>query len=64
MLALQALGATAGNMICINNIIAARAAVGGDAKSVHVETYIRNTATGFAIMVVVGTLIAVLFMFA
>lgn len=64
LLALQSVGATAGNMICINNIIAAKAVVGGDAVRVSEGAFIMKTAPALAAMLTVATLVALPFLFA
>jgi lactate permease len=64
LLALQAIGGTAGNMICINNIIQARTVVGGRAMHVSEGSFIRKTAPALAAMLVIGTLVSLLFLFA
>jgi hypothetical protein len=64
LLALQAIGGTAGNMICINNIISARTVVGGQAVHVSEGAFILKTAPALGIMLVVGTLISLPFLLA
>ena len=64
MSALQALGGTAGNMVCINNIIGARAVVAGDAAHVSEGRFILKTAPALAVMLVIGTVVAIPFLFA
>jgi L-lactate permease len=63
MLALQTVGATAGHMVCINNIIGARTVVGGDALRTSVGAYIQQTAPALALMLVIGTAVALVFFF-
>ena len=63
LLALQSVGATAGNMICINNIIAAKAVVGGAAVHVSEGAFIMRTAAALTVMLVIATLVALPFLF-
>eukprot|EP00892_Ulva_mutabilis_P009417 jgi/Ulvmu1/6848/UM031_0053.1 len=63
LLALQSVGATAGNMICINNIIAAKAVVGGAALGVTEGAFIQRTAPALAVMITIATLVALPFLF-
>lgn len=62
LLALQAVGATAGNMICINNIISARTVVGGRALYVSEGAVIMQTAPALGAMLLIGTLVALPFL--
>lgn len=62
LLALQAVGATAGNMVCINNIISARTVVGGRALQCSEGAFILLTAPALACMLLLGTLVALPFL--
>jgi L-lactate permease len=64
MLALQAVGANAGHMVCINNIISARAVVGGDAIDVSEGAFIQRMAPALLSITGIGTLVALPFLFA
>lgn len=64
LLALQCLGGTAGNCVCVNNIIAARAVVGGPAADVSEGVFIFKTAAPLALMLLIATVTALPFLFA
>ena len=57
-LALQCAGSTLGNMICINNIISARAVLGLDQSE---GEFIRRTGPIAGVFYVVGTLVGLIF---
>lgn len=58
MLALQCMGATMGNMICINNIISARTVLGLEQGE---GEFIKRTAPAAVVFYVVGTLVGLIF---
>ena len=60
LLALQCVGATLGNMICINNIIAARAVVGLHESE---GEFIRKTGPVAILYAVLGALVGMAFVF-
>lgn len=64
MLALQSVGATAGNCVCINNIISAQAVVGGRAARVSEGSFILKTAPVLLLMLVIATLVSLIFLYA
>jgi L-lactate permease len=64
LLALQALGGTAGNMICINNIISARTVVGGKALHVSEGAFIMHVAPCLGAMLLISTLVSLPFLLA
>jgi L-lactate permease len=64
LLAVQALGGTAGNMICINNIISARTVVGGRALNVSEGAFIMRVAPSLGLMLLIGTLVSLPFLLA
>ena len=51
-------------MVCINNIIGARAVVAGDAAHVSEGRFILKTAPALVVMLVIGTVVAIPFLFA
>ena len=61
---MQALGGTAGNMVCINNIIGARAVVAGDATHVAEGRFIVKCVPALLTMLAIGTIVALPFLFA
>ena len=63
LLALQLMGAAAGNMVCINNIISARTVVGGVALHESEGSFIAKTAVPLLAMLVISTLVSLIFLF-
>ncbi|GMH40024.1 hypothetical protein BSKO_07928 [Bryopsis sp. KO-2023] len=60
LLALQSMGGTLGNMICINNIISARTVLGLEESE---GEFIKKTAPVAAVFYVIGTLVGLIFVF-
>jgi lactate permease len=61
MLTLQTVGGSVGNMICIHNILSAKAVVG--LMEIHEGTFIKRMLLAFSVFIVVGTLTGLPFLF-